>query len=419
MSSSSTQKKRTGAEEDSASLKKLKQDSPDSVNEDLDYLKKSIKEEVINELAPQITRLEDDLKAVKRLLEAFASNSGNTEKSTLNLLKKYDGDPVNDGRPAQSEDAKDHNLPVQEKEFSKNFEDTKAERDSQSSNKPSFGKSSFPLISPNISEKNDLQSKPSHEKVGRSEDEHVFGVPFSAKGITTKNGIFSSLTSKEPKGIPAEGEEKEKDNDSNSNNRTTTAASSFGGSIFGANSQFSNAFQNVLKRKSFLDDDNKDSSLHKSRDNIDLAKERSNTPPEQYKQVNLTPVEKIETGEEDEQSHFNATVKAFELNLSNVSEGWKERGLGPIRVNQSLSDPGNSRIIMRSQGLLRVILNLKITKSTELLKNLESSLSPGKFLRLNSISQQQQPIQYLIKFSSQQLRDEFYDQVESMKTFLK
>lgn len=414
MSSNDTQKKRAGIEEDSANLKKLKQDTPDSVNEDLDYLKKSIKEEVINELAPKIGLLEDDLKALRRLVETITSSSGNTDKSALNLLNKHDKAPSNSRKSIQSEETKEHKVPIHEEETKKILGDTKEELDSNTSSKPSFGKSSFPLIKPNISLKNDLQSKLSQEKSEHHEDKHVFGVPFSAKGLATKNGIFSSLTSEEVKDTPAENEEKEKDKNTNSSVGTT-----FGGGSFGANSQFSNAFQNVLKRKSFLDDDNNARSQPKSKDNIDITKETRSTPPEQYKQVHLAPVEKIETGEEDERSHFSATVKAFELNLSNISEGWKERGLGPIRVNQSLSNSDNSRIIMRSQGLLRVILNLKITKSMELLKNLEASLSPGKFLRLNSINQQQEPIQYLIKFSSQQLRDEFYDQVESMKSFLK
>lgn len=185
-----------------------------------------------------------------------------------------------------------------------------------------------------------------------------------------------------------------------------TSFGSFGGS-FGANSKFSNAFQKASQKKSFLDEPELSNSK--------TSPSSTPAPPPQYKQVDLT-VKEVKTGEENEQSIFSTTAKLFELNLTKISEGWKERGVGPLHLNRSNADPSQIRIVMRSHGLLRVILNYKITPTTKLIKGLDASLSPGKFLRVNSISADGTPLQYLIKFSDQTIRDGLCDKVESVQT---
>lgn len=183
----------------------------------------------------------------------------------------------------------------------------------------------------------------------------------------------------------------------------TTSFGSFGGS-FGANSKFSNAFQKASQKKSFLDEPV-----------VPLAQTPSpSAAAPQYKQVELTAKE-VKTGEENEQSIFSATAKLFEMSLDKISEGWKERGVGPLHLNRSLEDPLQIRIVMRSHGLLRVILNYKITPTTNLIKGFDASLSPGKFLRINSVSSQGTPLQYLLKFSDQGVRDGLCDRVSSLQ----
>lgn len=184
----------------------------------------------------------------------------------------------------------------------------------------------------------------------------------------------------------------------------TTSFGSFGGS-FGANSKFSNAFQKASQKKSFLDEPEVSQSQTSS---------PSAASAPQYKQVELTAKE-VKTGEENEQSIFSATAKLFEMSLDKISEGWKERGVGPLHLNRSLEDPLQIRIVMRSHGLLRVILNYKITSTTNLIKGFEASLSPGKFLRINSVSSQGTPLQYLLKFSDQAVRDGLCDRVSSLQ----
>ncbi|CAK7896458.1 ran-specific GTPase-activating protein 2 [[Candida] anglica] len=198
---------------------------------------------------------------------------------------------------------------------------------------------------------------------------------------------------------------------------TTPSFGSFGS--FGSNSKFGNAFQKSLKKKSFLDEASEPEDKDKDKADAPEAeavpeKESIKASTPQYKQVDLTPVS-LTTGEENEKSHFNATAKIFSLDLTKMSEGWKERGVGPLHLNQSLTDAHQVRLVMRSQGLLRVVLNMKITRDTVAMKGLEASLSPGKYVRFNSISEDGVPMQYLLKFGTQVTRDTLYDKIEELK----
>lgn len=187
----------------------------------------------------------------------------------------------------------------------------------------------------------------------------------------------------------------------------TSSFGSFGGSFgsFGSKSKFSNALQKASQKKSFLDEPDTTPKA----ESVEPAK-----PLQQYKQVDLTE-QKVATGEENEEAVFSATAKLFELDFSKISEGWKERGLGPLHLNKLLDDSAQVRLVMRSQGLLRVVLNYKITPKTELIKGLEASLNPGKFLRMNAVSPEGTPIQYMLKFSSETVRNGLYDAVEDTK----
>ena len=228
--------------------------------------------------------------------------------------------------------------------------------------------------------------------MGKSSDnnsgKHVFGATSSfgtsIEDIKKRPNVFESLPSKL--------------NDKSDTPKLTSS--------FGANSKFGNAFQESLNKKSFLEDASREKSEESEND-------RSETP-KQFKQVELSPVDN-KTGEEDERTIFTCTAKLFELDLTKISEGWKERGLGPLHLNQSISSPKQTRLVMRSQGLLRVILNMKISENTKLLKGLEASMSPGKFLRVNSVNAEGKPVQHLLKFGSEELRNGLYDDVKKLK----
>lgn len=62
---------------------------------------------------------------------------------------------------------------------------------------------------------------------------------------------------------------------------------------------------------------------------------------------------KVATGEENEITRFSARAKLFEF------EGgeWRERGLGNVKVNVKEE---SARVIMRADGILRLLLNTRI-----------------------------------------------------------
>lgn len=75
----------------------------------------------------------------------------------------------------------------------------------------------------------------------------------------------------------------------------------------------------------------------------------------------------VETGEEDEKTYFSCKAKLFHF----TNKEWKERGVGTFKVNvkEPPSDADDetpkkktARMIMRADGVLRVMLNSPIFK---------------------------------------------------------
>ncbi|KAH7565174.1 hypothetical protein JRO89_XS09G0154300 [Xanthoceras sorbifolium] len=64
----------------------------------------------------------------------------------------------------------------------------------------------------------------------------------------------------------------------------------------------------------------------------------------------------LETGEENEEVVFSADSVLFEF----LDGSWKERGKGEIKVNVSTSATGRARLLMRTKGNYRLILNASL-----------------------------------------------------------
>lgn len=207
-----------------------------------------------------------------------------------------------------------------------------------------------------------------------------------AKGVPNNEDAAPAATAEAAKPAPA-----------------PAAAPAFG---FGSNSKFGNAFKQSLKKKSFLDEPEDSNAPATEALDAAAATERD---PVAYKQVDLE-VKEIKTGEEDERLLFSATAKLFELDLTQIQLGWKERGVGQLHLNQAVTDALQRRLVMRLQGLLRVILNMKLAADTHVMKGLEASLSPGKYLRV-ALVREGKPVQYLMKFGSQGVRDELCEKI--------
>lgn len=62
------------------------------------------------------------------------------------------------------------------------------------------------------------------------------------------------------------------------------------------------------------------------------------------------------TGEEDEINILDVNCKLFTF----VASNWEERGPGSLRVNDPKNDTKSSRVVFRTRGNLRVLLNTKV-----------------------------------------------------------
>lgn len=381
MSNESPAKRKIEAEEvTSVQLKRTKSTTQEDLKESIVKEITNIFEDRISKLEARIKNLEDELLIDD---EELKEEDKKIEKETQEETKKPERKVLNKEPPP---------LPQR---------------------KATFGSNSFSFspgkITP-LNSFNDTTTVPSSPKP-------VFGATTSF-GAMERPSTKSSSPEQKPefKSPSVFGTSPSSIKESASVSNSTTTSATFG-STFGSNSRFGNAFKDSLNKKSFLDKDEEEKKVDTTPTNN--GSENNSTPkPQEYKQVDLVPVEQT-TGEEDEISHFNCTAKIFELDLSKMSEGWKERGVGPLHLNQSKADPKQVRLVMRSQGLLRVVLNYKINADTEILKGLEASLTPEKFLRLNSINAEGTPIQNLLKFGSGTLRDELVEKIESLKQSIK
>lgn len=108
----------------------------------------------------------------------------------------------------------------------------------------------------------------------------------------------------------------------------------------------------------------------------------------------------VETGEEEEKTYFSCKAKLFQFS----DKEWKERGIGTFKVNVRIvngqENKKAARMIMRADGVLRVMLNTPLFKGMTVgdasgnepkskqihLASLESGRSVPCLLRVSCIS---------------------------------
>ncbi|KAK9242528.1 hypothetical protein V1506DRAFT_547246 [Lipomyces tetrasporus] len=225
---------------------------------------------------------------------------------------------------------------------------------------------------------------------------------FTGKSIFGSNSAFSSGSSDQPKPFSA----------------------------FSSNNPFLNAFS---KDKS--NDNEVEENGHAEDENENDAADNFDQP---YMQLNL---EKkiVETGEEMETSVFNCRAKLYSLDPTEADEGWKERGIGVLHLNVLKDDTdtpaetpeptsadaskestptirarkSKARIVMRADGVLKVILNLPLVKGIEVMKGMKSSLVSEKFVRI-AAWENHKPIQYALRMGNGTVATEFYNTAVSL-----
>ncbi|XP_024369416.1 uncharacterized protein [Physcomitrium patens] len=119
----------------------------------------------------------------------------------------------------------------------------------------------------------------------------------------------------------------------------------------------------------------------------------------------------LETGEEKEKAVFGADASLFEFHEG----GWKERGKGEIKVSVPEDVQRRPRLVMRSKGNLRLLLNANIFPDMKITKMDNRGVT---FVCANSTgdgSAKAMLTTYALKFRDPQIAREFMSTVESHK----
>lgn len=126
-----------------------------------------------------------------------------------------------------------------------------------------------------------------------------------------------------------------------------------------------------------------------------------NTPTMQEKPV--------ETGEENEKAVFSADAILYEY----IDGNWKERGKGELKLNVSLSDDEKARLVMRSKGNYRLIMNASLYPDMTLTNMDKKGVT---FACINSTGEGKAGLTtFAIKFKDSSIVQEFRGAVEAHK----
>ncbi|XP_019195643.1 PREDICTED: nuclear pore complex protein NUP50B-like isoform X2 [Ipomoea nil] len=109
----------------------------------------------------------------------------------------------------------------------------------------------------------------------------------------------------------------------------------------------------------------------------------------------------VETGEENEKPVFTADSVLFEY----LDGGWKERGKGEIKVNVCTTEVKKARLVMRSKGNYRLILNANLFPEMKLANMDKKGIT---FSCVNSASETSEKLAtFALKFKDASIVEEF------------
>ncbi|RAH40538.1 Ran-binding domain-containing protein [Aspergillus brunneoviolaceus CBS 621.78] len=122
----------------------------------------------------------------------------------------------------------------------------------------------------------------------------------------------------------------------------------------------------------------------------------------------------IETGEENEKTYFSCKAKLFQFS----NKEWKERGIGTFKVNVRLTDGVEdkkaARMIMRADGVLRVMLNTPIFKGMTV-GDAKGQPPKSKQIHLASL-EEGRSVPLLLRTGSEELANELYNVVKDLQS---
>jgi len=135
---------------------------------------------------------------------------------------------------------------------------------------------------------------------------------------------------------------------------------------------------------------------------------------------NLPPAEPSKTGEEEENTLFTCKAKLYEFDIE--TKNYKERGAGYLKLNTSNEgekSTHSTRVIMRTEGTRRVILNNRIWANTQVSKH-GNSTNAVLFFGVNMDTNK--PTQYVFRMTERDKAQtdaaELIRLIEEQKKFL-
>ncbi|KAH6612165.1 hypothetical protein C7974DRAFT_92297 [Boeremia exigua] len=108
-----------------------------------------------------------------------------------------------------------------------------------------------------------------------------------------------------------------------------------------------------------------------------------------------------ETGEEHETSAWVGRAKLYTMDGEGKERGWKERGVGNIKLNVTKDEPKKARFVLRADGTHRLILNAAVTKTLVFGADSEGAKPKDGRLLFNSPNAEGNLDMHLLKLKSE------------------
>ncbi|KAJ4985930.1 nuclear protein export protein [Stagonosporopsis vannaccii] len=121
-----------------------------------------------------------------------------------------------------------------------------------------------------------------------------------------------------------------------------------------------------------------------------------------------------ETGEEHEYSAWVGRAKLYTMDGEGKERGWKERGVGNIKLNVTKDEPRKARFVLRADGTHRLLLNAAVTKTLIFGADSEGAKPKDGRLLFNSPNAEGNLDMHLLKLKSERAV-ELWEQVAQVQ----
>ncbi|KAI5968028.1 hypothetical protein CANMA_002796 [Candida margitis] len=126
--------------------------------------------------------------------------------------------------------------------------------------------------------------------------------------------------------------------------------------------------------------------------------------------VHMNEKKEVQSGEENEETKFTIRAKLMEFDSSNATNPYVNKGLGELKVLRN-KETSKSRIIVRADGSLRVLLNTLLSKDVSY-----SSMGNGSLVRIPVFSSDNKIDTYVVKVKTADDGKELLKTIEDLKS---